>query len=178
MKKPSRFAYWLMMLTIKIRDAIAAQDALLDELGIEQGFTVADIGCGPGGYIRRASRLVGESGRVYAIDVHEMAIKAVKKKIKKEGLKNVIPVLNDDGLKKIAENSVDMAYALDMFHMVEDAEAFLHQIHRIIKEAGWLILEDGHQSRQATKAKLRISQLWEIVSENERYVKLIPKQKV
>ena len=64
----------------------------LDGFGIKRGQTVVDYGCGPGSYLRRASELVGPEGRVLAVDIHELAIKAVMRRIDKEQLSNVTPV--------------------------------------------------------------------------------------
>ena len=101
----------------------------------------------------------------------------MEKMAAKEKLTNVTPVLNDDGLKRIAANSVDIAYALDMFHSVDDAGGFLDQMYRILKDTGRRILEDGHQPREKTKNKLTSSEDWSIASDNERYIVFIPKQK-
>jgi len=63
--------------------------------GIQEGMTVVDYGCGPGRYATRLAELVGEKGKVYAADIHELAIEAVKKKMEKHNLRNIEPVLVD-----------------------------------------------------------------------------------
>ena len=62
--------------------------------------------------------------------------------------------------------AADVAYALDMFHAVRDPAAFLKEIRRIVKPGGRLILEDGHQSRASTIAKVSAcSAMWKIMGE-------------
>ncbi|NSW91714.1 MAG: methyltransferase domain-containing protein [Firmicutes bacterium] len=173
-RRESNFAYNLMVLTYKIQDLLFKPDNILDEFGIEKGFTVVDFGCGPGRYIKQASMLVGETGKVFAIDINEIAIKHVEKCIAKFNLHNVIPVLYKDNCSEIASESVDVVYALDMFHQVDNPKEFLGQLYGIIKNNGWFILEDGHQSREVTRSKVRQSDLWIIDTENERYLKLLP----
>ena len=171
--KMSRFAYALMVLEYKLRDLFAKPGRVLEEFGIEKGFTVADIGCGPGRYLKRAAELVGKDGRVYAVDIHETAIRIVRRKARRYGLTNVVPVHGDNGLGAIPAHSIDVAFALDMFHAVEDPAGFLNEIRRIVKETGVFLLEDGHQPRESTREKVLSSGDWRIESENERYLKLL-----
>ena len=79
---------------ISMRDVLAPVGHRLDGFGIKNGSIVVDFGCGPGSYIEWASRTVGDTGKVYAIDVHPLAIKSVKAKVRKKSLNNVIPVLS------------------------------------------------------------------------------------
>lgn len=46
-----------------------------------------------GRYSIQFARLVGEKGKVYAVDIHELATKTVEKKMKELNLKNIEPVL-------------------------------------------------------------------------------------
>jgi ubiquinone/menaquinone biosynthesis C-methylase UbiE len=177
MKKEQResgFFYNLMVLTYKIQDLLFKPDNILCEFGVKEGFTVAVFGCGPGRHIRQASMLVGKIGRVFAVDINQIALKHVRKRMDKFNISNVIPVLYKESCSKIENESVDMVYALDMFHQVENPKEFLEQIHRIIKRDGWLILEDGHQPREVTISKINQSNLWRIEAENKRYLKLLP----
>ena len=77
-----------------MRDVFAPVSKRVDGFGIENGSVVVDFGCGPGSYIERASRAVGDTGKVYAVDVHELAIKSVNAKARKKSLNNVIPLLS------------------------------------------------------------------------------------
>jgi len=55
-------------------------DKRVRSFAIRPGMTVVDYGCGPGRYTTRFAHLVGEKGRVFAVDIHELAIEAVKKR--------------------------------------------------------------------------------------------------
>src|SRR5512136_2727045 len=60
--------------------------------GITRGMTVVDYGCGPGRYTINFAALVGETGKVYALDIHDLAVETVKKRIAKRNLTNVQPI--------------------------------------------------------------------------------------
>ena len=163
-----------MSWTYFVRDAFSPVDKRLEEFGIEEGSTVIDYGCGPGRYLRRAAALVGEKGKVYAVDIHPLAIVAVEKKIKKFRLGNVEPVLAQGYKSGIDSNSADMIFAIDMFHNISDPTAFLEELHRIIQHGGVLILEDGHQPRARTREKLIDSKAWNIVEETKDHLRCTP----
>ena len=59
-----------MFLTYKLRDFFFPRINILREVGIRPGFYVLDYGCGPGSYIVATAELVGESRRIYALDIH------------------------------------------------------------------------------------------------------------
>ncbi|MBW2091895.1 MAG: methyltransferase domain-containing protein, partial [Deltaproteobacteria bacterium] len=68
----------------------------------------------------------------------------------------------------------DVIYALDMFHMVSDPAQFLNELHRLIKKDGFLIIDNGHQSRKKAKEKLACSNLWQVAEESKDHLKCVP----
>ncbi|MDP1623201.1 MAG: methyltransferase domain-containing protein [Bacteroidales bacterium] len=82
--------------------------------------------------------------------------------------------MTDGKTVNIPPQTADLIYALDMFHMVKDTNAFLKELCRITKPAGLLILEDGHQPRASAKEKVNNSGCWEIVAETKAYMKCKP----
>ena len=170
----SKTGYRFMVWTFKAMDLFAKPDRHLDDFRLPKGAVVVDYGCGPGRYIRKASEQVGGDGRVYAADIHPMAIDLVGTKIKRHGLTNVIPVLLGDHRSAIADHSADVVYALDMFHQVSDPEGFLADVYRITKPKGVFYLEDGHQSRSQSLDKIKRSGLWRVAREDQRFMELKP----
>ncbi len=170
----SKLMYKLMVLIFKIQDFFSTPGDILLSFHTKNGDTVVDYGCGPGRYVQRASGLVGDTGKVIAADISEVAIDNVMKRIQKHGLKNVFPVLLDKSKSRIPENFADVIYALDMFHQVNDPADFLSDIHKIIKKSGYLYLEDGHQPRIATIKKVKLSGMWQIDEEYKEFLRLKP----
>ena len=155
----------IMSFIFSVRDVFAPVGKRLDGFGIDSGSVVIDFGCGPGSYIEQASQAVGGTGRVYAVDVHPLAIKSIKKKISKTSLDNVLPVLSTGYPVDIDSQSADVIYALDMFHHVKDAKAFLRELRRLLKPDGKLFIENGHQPFNEAKEKILKSDCWTIVEE-------------
>ena len=172
------WAFRIMAFMFNNADRFRPPDKKLNPFNIQKGQTVVDYGCGTGRYLKSASERVGDSGRVYAVDIHELAIDSANRMIKRFNLENVIPIHNDGKTVDIPSQSVDMVYALDMFHMVKETKGFLTELFRITKPGGILYLEDGHQPRTIAKEKISSSGCWEIVEETKRYVKCKPKSNV
>lgn len=166
----------LMSITFKIHDILFPPNfnKRMSTFNIKKGYTVIDYGCGPGRYLNYVSDVVGENGIVYSVDIHELAIKAVKAKIKKHNLKNVIPVLANRYSCDLNDNISDLIYVLDTFHMIEEPTSFLKELHRLLKKDGTLIIDDGHQPRNKTKEKILQSKVWKIVDESKDHLKCIP----
>lgn len=167
-------AFRLMSFVISIRDLLFPVSKRLERFGICQGSIVVDFGCGPGSYIERASQLAGDRGKVYAVDTHPLAIRSIEKKSKKKKLANVVPILSTGYPVSIEGRSVDVIYALDMFHHVKDVNAFLAELHRILKQSGSLFIESGHQSLDEARRKILNSERWRVVKEDRNLFECRP----
>ena len=75
--------------------------------GVREGQTVLDFGCGSGYFTVAAAKTVGERGKVYALDIHPLAIETVKKKVAKESLSNVTTILSDRATG-LSDESIDV----------------------------------------------------------------------
>ena len=174
-EKMSNTSFKMMNWTFKVIDFFYPYiKKRIKKFGLEEGMTVVDYGCGPGRYSIEFAKLVGEKGKVYAVDIHELAIEAVKRKTKKMGLRNVEPILVSGYDSNIPSNTADVVCAIDMFFIIKNPTEFLGELRRITKNDGTLIIDDGHQSRSVTKEKLLDSGLWNIYEETSDHLKCKP----
>jgi len=134
---------------------------ILKEAGIKTGFRVLDYGCGAGSYVAAASELVGPSGRVYALDIHPLAVQSVQHLVSKRGLTNVETILSDcrTGLPN---DSVDMAFLYDIYHDLTEPEAVLNELHRVLKPDGTLSFNDHHMKGEEVMAKIGAGELFRL----------------
>ena len=174
MERMPDMAFRAMSAAYKIMDLFYPVEKRVSSFRIVEGYTVVDYGCGPGRYIERMSRMVGQKGKVYAVDIHELAIRSVKEKIHKYNLENVEPILVNGYSCDIYDHIADAIFALHMFHMIEHPVPFLKELRRIIKESGFLLIGDGHQPRAETKTKILGSNSWNVVVETKDHLNCIP----
>lgn len=74
----SNLHFRFMSFAFKFRDFFKPRKNVLRGVDIRPGFHVLDYGCGPGSYTVIAAKLVGNSGKVYALDIHPLAIQKVQ----------------------------------------------------------------------------------------------------
>ena len=171
-EKMSNWLFMMMMLTFDIIDFLYPYiEKRVKRFGIKKGMTVVDYGCGPGRYTTKFAKLVGEKGKVYAIDIHELAIAAVQKKMEKHNLRNIEPILITGYDSTLPDGTADVVCAIDMFFIIKKPTEFLGELKRITKKDGTLVIDDGHQPRSVTKEKILDSVLWEIVEEKCDHLK-------
>jgi ubiquinone/menaquinone biosynthesis C-methylase UbiE len=174
-EKMSNTSFRMMSWTFKVVDFFYPYiKKRIKKFGIEEGVTVVDYGCGPGRYSTEIAKLIGEKGKVYAVDIHELAIEAVKRKTEKIGLRNVEPLLVSGYNSNIPSNTADVVCAIDMFWIIKNPTEFLGELRRITKDGGTLVIDDGHQSRGVTKKKILDSGLWDIYEETSDHLKCKP----
>jgi len=175
-ERMSYLSFKLMNLIFRVMDFVYPYiDKRVQEFGLQPGMTVVDYGCGPGRYTIRIAKLTGEQGRVFAVDIHELAIEAVKKKIDQYGLKNVVPVLVKGYDSTLPDQIADVVCAIDMFHIIKSHTEFLAELKRITKNEGVLVIDDGHQRRRVTRSSILESGHWDIFEETRDHLKCRPR---
>ena len=134
---PHILNYQAMSLILYFRDLFNPPKMILREANIKHGLTILDYGCGPGNYSIAVSELLEETGVVFALDKHPLAIKSVSKKIKKKSVTNIQTVHSkcETGL---APNSVDIILLYHVFNDLKNPDEVLEELHRIIKPSGIL----------------------------------------
>jgi len=142
-KKQSNFDFKMMALLFKFRDLFLPRKNVLKEVGIQSGFHVLDYGCGPGSYIVPVRELVGTSGKIYALDIHPLAIQKVQSLVSKKQLTNV-ETIHSDCKTGLPDSSVDVVLLYDTFHALRDPNGVLEELHRVLKPDGVLSFSDHH----------------------------------
>ena len=115
--------------------------------------TVLDFGCGPGSFSLVAASIVGQAGKVHALDVHPLALQSVERKSAKGGLQN-IETISSDGATGLPDQSMDFVILNDVFHEGDDPDAVLAELHRILKPEGVLFFSDHHMNDKDVMTKL------------------------
>ena len=89
---------------------------LVAAMKLQEGHAVADLGAGQGAFTAALSKAVGPTGRVFAIDIDESAIKSLRTKVEKQSLKNVTVIHGDVDEPKLAPDSLDAVLVIDAYH--------------------------------------------------------------
>jgi ubiquinone/menaquinone biosynthesis C-methylase UbiE len=121
------------------RDAYQKPDEVVKALALRQGEVVADIGSGSGYFTLRFARAVGDTGRVYAVDVSPDMIRHLNRRLRDAGVRNVVPVLSDPDDPLLPDASVDRFVIVDTWHHVEDQAKYLALMKRMLRPGGEVV---------------------------------------
>jgi len=132
-----------LCLMYKFRDFFLPRKNVLKEVHIKPGFYILDYGCGPGSYSMLAAQLVGDSGKVYALDVHPLAIQRVGSAASRKGLTN-IETIQSDCATGLEDESIDVVFLHDILHHLSEPDAVLGELHRVLKPGRILSCNDHH----------------------------------
>lgn len=168
MDKPmGNLAFRFMSFGFVFRDLSSPRRNILNEVGIRPGFHVLDYGCGPGSYSIVAAEMVGATGKVYALDVHPLAIHRVQNIASKKKLANVETICSDckTGLPS---NSVDVVLLYDTFHTLTNKDGVLQELHRVLKPNGILSFSDHHMKEDRIMSKVTDGGLFRLSAKGRR----------
>ncbi len=119
---------------------ILDSNRVLSTIGLKKGDIFLDAGCGDGYMSITASEIVGDEGKVYAVDVWEKSINAFKEKIENENIQNIEASVADITQKiPVDDESIDLLYMGNVLHgFVEnnEEESVMKEIQRVIKQGG------------------------------------------
>jgi len=139
---------------------------LLKDVGMKVGQIVLDFGCGSGTYTVPAARIVGDKGKVYALDKDSEVLDKLTQRAQSVGLDN-IEMMDTHGELKIglADGSVDVVLLFDVLHSYyfprpEDRRKLLDEVHRICKTDTLVLVYPEHMEstvrEEMEKANFRL----------------------
>jgi ubiquinone/menaquinone biosynthesis C-methylase UbiE len=168
MNKPmSSLAFRGMSLFIRLRDRLSPPENTLNEIDIEPGFHILDYGCGPGGYSIAVAESVGQSGKVYALDIHPLAVQRVQNVASKRGLTN-LQTIHSDCATGLSDESIDVVLLYDILHMLNSLDQVLAELHRVLKPNGVLSCNDHHMMEEQILSKMTNAGLFRLAQKGNR----------
>lgn len=115
------------------------------QLALREGMKVGDFGAGSGHYARVASTLVGETGRVYAVDVQEEVLKHLKLNSGEHHRRNIEMVWGNVerlGGTKLRDHSLDAVIVANILFQLEDRKGLVGEIKRTLMPGGKVLVVD------------------------------------
>jgi ubiquinone/menaquinone biosynthesis C-methylase UbiE len=133
---PAEHAGWL---SSPWRKVVHSPRRILRRLA-KPGDTVVDLGCGPGFFSLPLAEMVGDAGRVIAVDLQEEMLDKLRFRAEHACLASRIQLhrCTPTTIGLVAE--ADFVLAFYMLHEVPDKERFLGEVRGILKEGGRFLL--------------------------------------
>jgi len=162
----SNLDFRLMTISYKFRDFFQSRMNILKEVGIKRGDYILDYGCGSGSYIFPLIELVGNEGKIYALDAHPIAIQKI---VLKKQLKNV-EIIHSNCKTGLPDNSIDVVLLLCVLHELNKPNEVLEEIHRVLKSNGILSVSDHHMKENETISKVTSRGLFKLLKKGEKNI--------
>ena len=121
----------------------------LEQFDLHPAMRVADMGAGSGAYSLLAAALVGDSGRVYAIDVQKDLLETLKREANKKHLLNIEVIWGDldkNAGTKLRDKTVDRIIASNILFQLSDKNTFVKEVKRILRPEGKVLVVDWTDS--------------------------------
>lgn len=136
---------WQKKAVVKIYNEVNLWSApfgrlLLENIPMQKGMTVLDLGFGTGFPLVELSQRFGETSVIYGVDIWEAAIALVRKRIKVLGIKNIIILEESANHIGIPNQEIDLITSNLGVNNFEDKETVYKEIHRILRPDGRLCI--------------------------------------
>jgi ubiquinone/menaquinone biosynthesis C-methylase UbiE len=109
---------------------------------VKPGMTVMDVGCGMGMFSLAMAKIVGDGGRVIAVDLQQKMLDVRRKRSEKVGVAFRIQFHKCESNCLGIEKPTDFALAMMMVHEVPDQQRLLGEIHDCLKPGGKLLIAE------------------------------------
>lgn len=124
---------------------------ILQKTPLSLGMVYADFGAGNlGHFVFPAASIVGEEGRVYAVDILKPALESIRNRARFEGRTNIIPVwgnIERPGGVDIPADSVDLVSLVHEVNLLTKGPFVLEEIKRVLRRHGTLLLIDWNKKQ-------------------------------
>ncbi len=144
---PAEHAGWLVN---PMRSWFQSPERLLRDY-VKKGMTVLDIGCGPGFFSVPMATMVGEAGKVIAVDIQEGMLDRLEARIRGKEIEGRIQLHQSQEQTIGLSETVDFALAFYVVHEVPDQEAFFQELKSILNPGAKLLVVEPmfHVSKKA-----------------------------
>lgn len=122
------------------RDAEERPEEVIAAMGLKAGDVVADIGCGSGYFTRRFAKAVGETGKVYGVDIQQEFLDLMAARCTQEKIDNVVPVLGTETDPLLPEGGCDWIFLADVYHEFQQPKPMLAAMLKALKPGGRVCL--------------------------------------
>ena len=117
-------------------------EEVLKQLKLKKGMVAADFGCGSGGWALPLAKKL-EEGKIYAIDILEEPLSALRAKIKLGKILNIEVIKSDvEKTSRLHPESCDLVLMTNLLFQCQDKKSALEEGKRVLKPGGKILVVD------------------------------------
>ena len=100
------------------------------------------MGCGNGFYTLKLARLVGDKGRVLAVDIQPEMLRLLSARARQDEIKNIEPIQGTLIDPKLPAGKLDLILLVDVYHEFSHPEHMLRAMHKALAQHGRIALAE------------------------------------
>lgn len=113
---------------------------MMEQLKVQPGWTVCDLGSGNGFHALKMAETVGEKGSIVAVDIQQQMLDFLQARAQGRGIRNIKTVLGEPWDPHLEAGSCDMILLVDVYHEFGHPEHMLKAMHKALKPTGVVAL--------------------------------------
>lgn len=121
------------------REQEEAPTKLMKALNLKRGMVVCDLGAGSGYFTFRLSKQVGNTGKVYAVDIQPEMCEVLDKRAKQLKITNVETVLGTEKDPKLPTAAIDLILMVDVYHEFNYPYEMIEAMVKALKPGGKIV---------------------------------------
>lgn len=165
-RKPmSRLSFRMMSMIMTVRGLFRDTKEEVLRSGVGKGDNVLDYGCGTGLSTIPAAEIVGAQGKVYALDIHPLAVETVANKARRKGLVNV-QTIHSDLDTGLPDGAVNRVLLFNVLPMIADRAALFRELYRVLQPGGTVAVTTGLGARAYAGEDIDAASLGQLAREN------------
>jgi ubiquinone/menaquinone biosynthesis C-methylase UbiE len=141
-RHPSACPYGLR-LSLQAPHPFVTRSGLREILAPEAGERVLEVGPGTGYYSLDVARWIEPGGTLDVLDIQQEMLDHTVRRARERGISNVVPRRGDARELPYPEATFDAAYLNFVLGEVPDQDAALHELRRVLKPGGRLVVGEA-----------------------------------
>jgi ubiquinone/menaquinone biosynthesis C-methylase UbiE len=136
------YDHWVNIFERPGREVYDQREAIVEQLAIQPGMNIADVGAGTGLFSRLFAKQVGERGKIFAVDISANFVENIQRTAQQAGLHNITGIVSNQRDTKLPAHAIDLVFICDTYHHFEYPQTILASIHKALKDNARLAVID------------------------------------
>lgn len=166
-----------------VRDQWHQPEKVMDLVGLKQGMIVGEVGAGHGYFTFKLAERVGASGKIYANDISQSALRYLKDRCEREGVMNIETVLGEVENPLLPKN-LDMVFIVNAFHDLAKPVELLNNLSVCLKPEARVVILDrdpkklNYSTNHFLTRQMVLEKIEESVFELDRLETFLPQHNI
>ncbi len=139
---------------VKVMNEMQPPQKIMDAIGVKQGMVIGEIGAGRGRFTVYLARQVGPTGKIFANDIDKPSLNQLADRCKILDFKQVTTILGKPDDPGFPEKSLDMAFMVWVYHMIDKPDPLLTALKKSLKPGAMLVIVDPIDSEIDNEFKI------------------------